>query len=287
MKKISLIASACFLLLTSMIGINEVNKTTTSDNDEKKEISKEDNEMAMVNMWMDSMYNTLNLETSGLSKEAFVSACKGYEYLISEDKLANPYLLTIADFSQSSTSKRLFVIDMQHSKILYNTYVSHGKNSGVEYATKFSNKNDSHKSSLGFMITAETYFGGNGYSMRFDGVEKNINDNVRDRDIVMHGSNYVNESRASSGTMMGRSYGCPAVPAAISKKIIDCIKGGSCFYAYYPDKSYLANSQILTADFEWPITAALKPVSGFYADSLARPDQIYDVAGRIRPIKIL
>jgi len=113
---------------------------------------------------------------------------------------------------------------MANAKLLYNTYVSHGRNSGAEYATSFSNRSDSHKSSLGFLVTAETYFGKNGYSMRFDGQENFINTNVRSRDIVMHGSRYVNSQRADEGSMMGRSYGCPAIPYSECDDIIDCIK---------------------------------------------------------------
>lgn len=206
--------------------------------------------------WSDSIYNRLGIDSaSGLSREAFYNAYKGYQYLLEKGKLKRPELLSICDMSQSSTKKRLWVIDLEHSRILFNTYVSHGRNSGGEYATSFSNLNSSHKSSLGFMITAETYTGKAGYSMRFDGVEKGINDNVRTRDIVMHGSTYVNENRADS--YMGRSYGCPAVSYAEHKSIINTIKGGSCFFIYHTDNWYNRNSGILNADFAWP---ALKPV---------------------------
>ena len=102
------------------------------------------------------------------------------------------------------------------------------------------------------MITSDTYFGKAGYSMHFDGVENGINNNVRSRNIVMHGSDYVNEERADEGTAMGRSYGCPAVPYALHKKIIDVIKGGSCFFAYADDKLYAMTSKILSARFTWP-----------------------------------
>jgi hypothetical protein len=145
---------------------------------------------------------------------------------------------------------------MDNGQLLFNTYVSHGKKSGGEYATSFSNRAESHKSSLGFMITGDTYNGGNGYSMRLDGLEPGINDNVRDRDIVMHGSSYVNSQRADEGITMGRSFGCPAVPYALHKKIIDKIKDGTCFFVYGNDKLYVSSSNILNANFAWPFVTA-------------------------------
>ena len=117
----------------------------------------------------------------------------------------------------------------------------------------FSNKNNSNKSSLGFLITGETYRGHAGLSMHFDGVEPGFNDKVRQRSIVMHGSWYVNAERADEGTLMGRSLGCPAVPYAEHEKIIKAIKGGSCFFAYSPDNWYIHSSRILNAQFTWPV----------------------------------
>ena len=189
-----------------------------------------------------------------IKKNVFFYACKGYEYLLNQHKLQNTSLLTICDYTQSSTHKRLYVIDMEKGQVLYNTYVSHGKNSGSEFATSFSNKADSHKSSLGFMVTGNTYLGRAGYSMCFEGMEKGINNNVKARSIVMHGSDYVNERRADEGNAMGRSYGCPAVPCNEHRKIIDAIKGGSCFFAYADDKWYASTSTILSAKFNWPAT---------------------------------
>ena len=120
------------------------------------------------------------------------------------------------------------------------------------------------------MRTAETYNGDNGYSMRLDGMEQGFNSNVRARAIVMHGSDYVNGMRASNGTMMGRSYGCPAVPATEVKSIINTIKGGSCFFSYYPDKVYTTASKILNANFVWPLMQTLQLAAIKLPDSLAK-----------------
>ena len=255
MKKIILAGVACFCLLTSMIAIKETGKSTkfsdiaTATNASSFEVES---------YWIDSLYSGMNLSGSGLSKQVFFNACKGYEYLLLQNAIRKPGILTICDYSQCSNKKRLYVLDLNAEKILFNTYVSHGRNSGDQYATSFSNSNDSHKSSLGFMITAETYKGDNGYSMRLDGMETGFNDNVRMRSIVMHGCQYVNNQRVAQGTMMGRSYGCPAVPSPEVHKIIDRIKDGSCFFNFYPDNSYTKNSKILNADFVWPVAQTMQ-----------------------------
>jgi len=213
----------------------------------------------------------MRLSAAGLSRDVFFTAYKGYQYLLAANKLAKQGLLTICDYSQPSSKKRLYVLDLNSATILFNTYVSHGRNSGNEYATSFSNSNDSHKTSLGFMRTAETYNGDNGYSLRLDGMERGFNDNVRTRAIVMHGSDYVNSERAVNGTMMGRSYGCPAVPSFEVKSIINTIKGGTCFFSYYPDKFYTKASKILNSDFTWPVLIqTLQLAAAKLPDSLAK-----------------
>ncbi|MBV9963882.1 MAG: murein L,D-transpeptidase catalytic domain family protein [Parafilimonas sp.] len=267
MKKLVFASAVCIVLFTSMIAVNKTNADYS--NVTKKEVTNgEISNSVAVNYWIDSLYNSMNLNATGLSRSVFFTACKGYEYLLSQNKLLKQGLLTICDYSQSSSKKRLIVLDLNQGKILFNTYVAHGHNSGNDFATTFSNSDDSHKTSLGFMVTAETYNGDNGYSMRLDGMESGFNNNVRARAIVMHGSNYVNSDRAASGVMMGRSFGCPAVPAAEVKNIIDCIKGGSCFFSYYPDKNYTKASKIINADFNWPVMQSLQIASVKIPDSL-------------------
>jgi hypothetical protein len=214
-------------------------------------------EPSAVMAWVDSMYYKMRLDSFGLQHDVFFYACKGYQYLLSQNKLQRPEVLTICDYSQLSNAKRLYIIDMVNGQILFNTYVSHGKNSGKEYAASFSNSNNSHKSSLGFMVTADTYRGRAGYSMHFDGMEPGINDHVRPRNIVLHGSFYVNGFRADEGNI-GRSFGCPAVPFGEHEDIIDNIKGGSCFFIYSPEYMYTRTSRILNAHFDWPVLASLK-----------------------------
>lgn len=171
---------------------------------------------------------------------AFRQAVAGYNRIEQKSKP----ILTLIDFTQPSTEKRLFVFDMEQKKILYSSVVSHGKNSGENYATSFSNKVGSYKSSLGFYLTGSTYQGKNGYSLLLDGLEKGINDRARERAIVVHGAAYANPSVCKSGRL-GRSFGCPALPQAVTKPIINTIKGGSVLFIYANNKEYMAKSSIL------------------------------------------
>ncbi|MGF7231289.1 murein L,D-transpeptidase catalytic domain family protein [Arachidicoccus sp.] len=200
---------------------------------------------------VDSIYNRINLDSYGLNKDVFFNAYKGYEYLMSKGMLEKTNLLTIVDYSQSSTKKRFYVIDLKSGRVLFNTYVSHGKRSGGEYATSFSNVENSHKSSLGFIITGSPYRGGSGYSLHLNGVENGINNHIRERSIVIHGSHYVNEKRADESEV-GRSFGCPAVPFGQQYDIINTIKDGSCVFIWAPDNHYQMASRILNATFQWP-----------------------------------
>lgn len=260
--------AACVIVFTSMIAVKSNEPAAAPIKNESKSLNT-DNAVA-IEYWIDSLYNTMQLNDKGLSRSVFYTACKGYEFMLDQNSLIKEGILTICDFSQRSNKKRLYVLDLDAGKVLFNTYVSHGRNSGNDYANSFSNSNESHKSCLGFLRTAETYIGDNGYSMRLDGVESGFNNNARERAIVMHGSNYVNGQRASNGTMMGRSYGCPAVPATEVKRIINCIKGGSCFFNYYPDKLYTQTSKILNSTFTWPITASLQLAAAKIPDSLSQ-----------------
>ena len=269
MKKIFIACVACLVVFTSMIAV----KTKESPVENTSKIVSNNNytdNSLRIEYWVDSLYATMHLSDKGLSRSVFFAACKGYEFMLAQNSLVKDGILTICDFSQSSSKKRLYVLDLEQCKILFNTYVSHGRNSGSDYANSFSNSNESHKTCLGFMRTAETYIGDNGYSMRLDGMENGFNDNARTRAIVMHGSDYVSRQRVAKGIVMGRSYGCPAVPAAEVKSIINSIKGGSCFFNYYPDKLYTQTSKILNSSFSWPVIQDLQLASVKIPDSLAK-----------------
>lgn len=194
---------------------------------------------------MKSVYDSLRLDVSGLSRQAYDYALEGWQKLIDQGKILNQSVMAIVDFSQPSDHKRLYVLDMENYKVLFNTLVAHGRNSGKEWASSFSNKASSYKSSPGFYITGDTYNGDNGYSLKLTGVEKGINDNAENRAIVMHGADYVNESWVDSQGYIGRSLGCPAVPRKDAMDIINTIKSGACLFIYAPTQQYVSHSMLL------------------------------------------
>ena len=191
------------------------------------------------------VYDSLNLGEFGLNQKAFDYAWRGYLNLYEKGSISNFGYFSIADFSQSSRNKRLYIIDLQEMKVFKNTYVAHGRNSGGEFAKSFSNRPESHKSSLGFYITGKTYTGVHGLSLQINGIEKGINDKAWARKIVIHGAKYVGDDYIESNPFIGRSYGCPAVPATERDTIINSIKEGSCLFIYHPSKLYLTRSKIL------------------------------------------
>ncbi len=185
----------------------------------------------------ETIYHSLRTNNFRLPKqESFTKALEGY-YQWKDNGKVQKDILTIVDFSMSSKEERLWVIDLKNNQILFQSLVAHGRNSGIEYATSFSNKPESHQSSLGFYTTGETYIGKHGYSLRLDGLEKGINNNARKRAIVIHGADYVSETFIENNGRLGRSFGCPSVPEELSKELIDTIKNKSCLYIYYPSNS--------------------------------------------------
>ncbi len=153
--------------------------------------------------------------------------------------------LAVIDYSRPSTERRLWVFDVPRARLLYREYVAHGRGSGENLASRFSNASGSHQSSLGLFRTADTYQGGNGYSLRMDGLEAGINDQARARAIVMHGARYVDPKLAEKQGRLGRSYGCPALRTAVAREVIDTLKQGQLLFAYYPDEDWQRRSRFL------------------------------------------
>ena len=192
---------------------------------------------AEIRVNTEQLYNQIGLKDV-MPYELFKRGVDGYNKI---DKKKD--IITFIDFSKASSDERIYVIDIQNKVLLYKTYVSHGKNSGGNYATSFSNQEGSFKSSLGFFLTTDTYQGKNGYSLKLDGLEENINDNAKKRYIVMHGAKYSNPSTIKYSGRLGRSLGCPALPQSISNEIIDVIKGGSVLFIYADNSDYLSKSK--------------------------------------------
>jgi hypothetical protein len=196
---------------------------------------------------LSDLYQVLSLDSLGLSREAFDEAVIGYFNLQKKGNILKPSVLSIVDFSLPSFRKRLFVLDMENGKLLFNTLVAHGRNSGKLIATRFSNRFRSFESSLGFYLTGETYVGQKGYSLRLLGMEKGINSNAYDRGIVMHAAPYVSEEISRVYGRLGRSEGCPAIPSDIHRSVIEAIKDGTCLFIYGTDKRYANRSKLLRA----------------------------------------
>lgn len=197
-----------------------------------------------------SLYDSLQLKTIGLGKPVFEYAMMGFNQMIKLGSISNKQIISIIDFSKPSNLKRLFVIDLENYKVLYNTYVAHGVKSGKEIAKHFSNSMESHKTSLGFYTTLGTYEGKHGYSLHLNGLEKGINDNAYNRNIVMHAADYVNEYFIKANGFLGRSFGCPAVSKLEYRPIINKIKNGTCLFIYGPDQSYIKKSRLLNESYK-------------------------------------
>lgn len=193
----------------------------------------------------DQLHKTSGLAQAGLDLKVLETALKGYERLSGKGMVSRDSILAIADFSKSSRDKRLFVIDLKNQRLVYHTLVAHGRNSGTEYANRFSNTPSSNMSSLGFYVTRGTYMGSNGYSLVLDGCEKGVNDKARERAIVIHAADYANEDVLSGQRYLGRSFGCPALPEKMNRKVIDRIKGGNVLFIYHPEAGYLEKSPLL------------------------------------------
>ncbi|AYQ31318.1 hypothetical protein DTQ70_03605 [Runella sp. SP2] len=187
-----------------------------------------------------TIYQELSLDEAGLSHSVFDYAIRGVQKV-------NPAkaILAIVDLSQPSVNKRLYVIDLLKRKLLFRTYVAHGRNSGDLYAQKFSNEVSSLQSSLGFYQTLGTYQGKHGLSLKLKGLENGFNTNALDRAVVMHGADYVSEDFIRKIGRLGRSFGCPAVPYGVHKDIIETLKNGACLFVFSPNQNYLKKSTFL------------------------------------------
>lgn len=191
---------------------------------------------------IDLVYSQLKSNHFALPNlKSFSNAMRGF-YLLKAKGLIQKDILTIVDFSLSANVKRLWVIDLSTNTILFNSLVAHGRNTGAEFATSFSNNTSSFKSCLGFFATGEIYKGKHGISLKLDGLEKGINDHARERAVVIHGADYVSESFVRNNKRLGRSLGCPAIPVQLSVEIINTIRDKSCLYIYHPSRDHVAYS---------------------------------------------
>jgi hypothetical protein len=164
--------------------------------------------------------------------QALQQALQYYDQI--KDKISNPSVLTVIDYTQHSGKKRFYLIDMKtgHVEALR---VAHGQGSDSNHdgwAEKYSNQPNSKATSIGFYLTNETYSGKYGLSLRLDGLST-TNNKARERAVVVHGAPYVNDHQG----LIGRSWGCPALDEKISHRLIETIKNGSLIYAWGGQKT--------------------------------------------------
>ena len=204
-------------------------KTTTSLSFLEKE--------AAFDLHVQDVYQRAGLKQSGLSYDVFRNAYVGFQNLRANTS-ASKSILTVVDFTMPSQKKRMWVIDLKAKKTLFNTVVSHGRNTGNVTADKFSNEPNSYMSSLGFYVTDATYYGKHGLSLKLSGMDEEFNSNAMERAIVVHGADYATEDFIKQYGRLGRSLGCPAVPTEISKDVIETIKDKTVLYIHGNDKNY-------------------------------------------------
>ncbi|MFT5889309.1 MAG: hypothetical protein ACI9BO_002135 [Zhongshania sp.] len=186
----------------------------------------------------------LSVAAPGLDRSVLQHAISAMECALQDGANAAERLAVI-DFSLPSSKPRLWIFDLHTKQLVLKDLVAHGKGSGNNHATSFSNVEGSHQSSLGLFRTAESYVGKHGYSLRMDGLEQGVNDLARERAIVIHGADYVDPAWISRQGRIGRSLGCPAVRSEIAQQVVDNLKGGQFLFSYYPDSGWLASSNLL------------------------------------------
>jgi len=253
------------MLLVSFTSLTEINYL----------ISSTSGSFADTDSYYSMFYNALDDDAPKPDYEVFSMALTGFFNLKAGDQIRNN-ILTIIDFSISSNTERMWIVDMNKMKVVHHSLVAHGRNSGDEFARSFSNKPSSYQSSLGFYLTDDIYFGRHGMSLHLDGIESNVNDNARERAIVIHGADYVSRDFIRNYGRLGRSFGCPSIPMENHEQIISLLSNGSCIYIYYPDEKYMSNSIMFNME---------KTLKGIYS-LLNETSLTFDIYPELLPLAV-
>jgi hypothetical protein len=187
----------------------------------------------------------IDAASHGINPEVLSLAIGAVRCATASADIKAPSTLTVIDYSLPSVEPRLWVFDLNSGRLLFKELVAHGRNTGDNMATHFSDAMNSHQTSLGLFLTGDTYVGSNGYSLRLDGLEPGFNGRARDRAIVMHGAPYVSAALGETQGRIGRSWGCPALREGVAREVIDTIRGGGLIFSYYPDSNWLKRSRFL------------------------------------------
>lgn len=145
--------------------------------------------------------------------------------------------LAVIDFTKPSYLKRMEIYrqgECRPARYL----CAHGKNSGDIYAVSFSNRSGSEQTSLGLYRVGAPYRGSFGPSLVLHGLEEGINDKAEARRIVLHSAWYVSQEVILEniieglGPRVGRSQGCPAVPAQSLEEVCHLLTEGTFLYIH-------------------------------------------------------
>jgi hypothetical protein len=245
MRKYILDGAGIFILILSLFIISWKSPV------EKYPVHRIPIEDSIYHKYVVDLYDSTHLDSTGLSMTVFEKAVTGYYNLKITGKVSNEKsIISIADFDQLSSTKRLWIIDLDKHALLLNTWVAHGLYSGDDRATHFSNTNESNQSSVGFFVTGEVYNGKHGRSLKLDGMDDGINDHARARSIVIHGASYVSQGTINTLGRLGRSQGCPAVPQELANDVINTIEGKTILFINTSEESYTSRflNEHLAAD---------------------------------------
>lgn len=254
----------CILVLGS-ISMISWKPVTAGEKDEYQKTAPSAKEL--FGKYVDQLYQTAQLQSSGLSEVVFQKALTGFINLKIANKLPKESnIVTVVDLSLPSHQKRMWIVDLVNKSLLLNTWVAHGDGSGDDMANFFSNVNDSHASSLGFYVTDNVYMGKHGRSLRLDGLDEGFNDNARMREIVVHAAKYVGQGTIDKLGHLGRSWGCPAVSPKVANRVINTIQGKTMLFINGNDDSY--TSKYLDEDQSANYLASSDPAFGKVLASL-------------------
>lgn len=175
----------------------------------------------------DALYTECGLQGQ-LGADAFRKA-----YASVQRHSTSAKVLAVADMTRPSTEQRLFVIDLHAHKLLFRTWVAHGKNSGELYCTSVSNQSGSLQTSKGLYRVGERIVSPkHGDALLLHGLDKGINDKAEEREIIIHGADYVSPQFIAEHGRLGRSFGCPAVPEDRMPQLIQLFADGGLLYVH-------------------------------------------------------
>lgn len=173
-----------------------------------------------------ALYEEIGLE--GVLNEAVFAA--GYARVT---KRVYKGMLAIADMTQPSTAKRLYIIDLDKKQLVLRTWVAHGQGSGELMCTRFSNREGSHATSKGlYRVGTEIISPKHGAALMLHGLDRGVNCQAQSREVIMHGADYVSADFIGDHGRLGRSWGCPAVSRADMPQVIDLLADGGYLYVH-------------------------------------------------------